>query len=151
MLLGFKRRFAPFVEEGSKTHTIRAIGLRRRFRPGDICDCYVDSRQKTMRLLGRFRCTRVEDICIATGPSPSRPLAVWVGDQLLTDEEANGLFYRDGFRGELLYRKTAMQQAAEFWAGRKFPFRGHLIHWEFKPGTAIDKPKARKRRAGGKA
>ena len=22
MLLGFKRRFAPFVEEGSKTHTI---------------------------------------------------------------------------------------------------------------------------------
>ena len=24
MLLGFKRRFAPYVEDGSKTHTIRA-------------------------------------------------------------------------------------------------------------------------------
>lgn len=30
MLLGFKKRFAPMVEDGSKTHTIRA---KRKIRP----------------------------------------------------------------------------------------------------------------------
>ena len=58
MLLGFKRRFAPFVEEGSKTHTIRA---KRKIAPkvGETCHCYVDPRQKTMRLLGRWTCVKV--------------------------------------------------------------------------------------------
>jgi hypothetical protein len=64
MLLGFKRRFAPFVEEGSKTHTIRA---KRKIRPkvGEVCHCYVDPRQKSMRLLGRFPCVKVETIDIS--------------------------------------------------------------------------------------
>jgi hypothetical protein len=63
VLLGFKERFAPFVEEGSKTHTIRA---KRKIRPrvGEICHCYANPRQKSMRLLGRFECIRVEDLRI---------------------------------------------------------------------------------------
>lgn len=54
MLLGFKRQFAKYVEEGSKTHTVRGF---RKISPkvGDICHCYVDPRQKTMRLLGLSR------------------------------------------------------------------------------------------------
>ena len=63
MLLGFKRRFEPFVSEGSKTHTIRAA-RKNPPRVGQMCDCYVDSRQKTMRLLGRWVCTKVESILI---------------------------------------------------------------------------------------
>lgn len=53
MLLVFKRQFASFVEEGSKTHTIRG---KQKIAPkvGDVAHCYVDPRQKSMRLLGRW-------------------------------------------------------------------------------------------------
>lgn len=63
MLLGFKRRFAPHIQDGSKTHTIRA---KRKLRPkaGETCHCYTGLRQKGARLLGRWRCVRVQDIII---------------------------------------------------------------------------------------
>jgi hypothetical protein len=151
VLLGFKRRFAPFVEEGSKTHTIRAIGKRRAFRPGDICDCFVDSRQKTMRCIGRFKCVRVEEIAIHPTHQQSKPIAVFINGERLTAEESDLFFYRDGFRELTGETYQHMHQAAEFWRfPDRAPFVGHLIHWEFKPGTANAKPKASKRRAGGK-
>lgn len=148
MLLGFKRRFAPFVEEGSKTHTIRAIGKRRPFKPGDICDCYVDPRQKTMRLLGRFECVRVEDITITEYFNPMIPLAISINGHLLSTDETESLLWRDGFRDKGGEKYEAIHHAAEFWkdrlAGGK-AFHGHLIHWRWKPGTANAKPASRKR------
>ena len=127
MLLGFKRRFAPYVEEGSKTHTIRGV---RKIAPrvGETCHCYVDPRQKTMRLLGRFPCVRVERIQIRETNHPPVPLVVKIDGLLLTPEEADLLFQRDGFRDEGGETYTHMQQAAEFWKDR-LPFEGQIIHW----------------------
>ena len=138
MLLGFKRQFAPFVENGSKTHTIRARGKRRRFRVGDVCDCYVDSRQSTMRLLGRFPCVRVQDVRIeqlrvkAPGANFTIMLRVFVDGAELSPDEANEFFRRDGFRRPGIY--PPMAQARDFWSEplAKGAFEGDLIHWEFK-------------------
>jgi hypothetical protein len=119
MMLGFQRRFAPFVLDGSKTHTIRAV---RKIPPkvGETCHCYVDPRQKTMRLLGRWPCVRVEEIII------TRYQLVYVEDQILSRSECNSLAWRDGFRSA--DRGRAFEEMMEFWEGR-LPFRGQVIHW----------------------
>lgn len=136
MLLGFKRQFAPYVEEGSKTHTVR--GLRKNLpRVGEVCHCYVDPRQKTMRLLGRFECTGVQAIVISETGIQWAPLTVKIDGVPLTVDEANAFFHRDGFREEWGETYTYMHQAAAFWKGKEFPFEGHLIHWSFEPGTAV--------------
>lgn len=129
MLLGFMRRFAGFVEEGSKTHTIRGV---RKVSPrvGETCHCYVDPRQKTMRLLGRFPLVRVEQIRIEATNSQSVPLRVYIQGERLSPSEADALFLRDGFRDLTGETYQHMQQAAEFWKDR-LPFEGHIIHWRY--------------------
>lgn len=117
MLLGFNRRFAPFVEDGSKTHTIRA---GKRWRPGMRCDCYVDPRQKTMRLLGRWPCVKVEPIRI------TEQHTIIIYGQVLDFEECNALAWRDGFRDS--GPAKAFPDMMEFWTGR-LPFEGQIIHW----------------------
>jgi hypothetical protein len=127
VLLGFKRRFATFVEEGSKTHTIRgkrAIAPK----PGEICHCYVDPRQKTMRLLGRWPCVRVEPIRIEPAVHPAR-LVIRIDDNALSDDETEALLVRDGFRESNAETYPAMAQARDFWEDR-LPFTGTLIHWD---------------------
>ena len=96
MLLGFKRRFAPFVSDHSKAHTIRD-SRKIRQRVGQRCDCYVDPRQKTMRLLGRWECVGVEEILIV-GDGTERGTRVQVGGAWLTEDERNSLAWEDGFR-----------------------------------------------------
>ncbi len=129
MLLGFKRQFAPFVEEGSKTHTIRS---ERKISPkvGEICHCYVNPRQKTMRLLGRFECIRVDEIKIEESIRQSIPLVVRINGVKLAPDEADALFYRDGFRDLTGETYQHMHQAAEFWKHR-LPFEGQMIHWRY--------------------
>jgi hypothetical protein len=131
MLLGFKRQFAPFVEDGTKTHTIRAI--RKTFpKAGEMCHCYVDPRQKSMRLLGRFPCVKVDAITITAFFNPMIPLALSINGQLLSTDETEALLWRDGFRDQGGETYQAIHHAAEFWkerlAGGK-AFHGHLIHW----------------------
>ena len=130
MLLGFQRRFAPYVRDGSKRHTIRARGKRRRFRPGDRCDCYVDSRQKTMKLLGRWPCLKVQEIKIAHGSE--HPLRVWIDGEELRPDEVEALFRRDGFRSDPAVEVGATVEALGFWRKRLAagPWVGDLIHWE---------------------
>lgn len=131
MLLGFKRRFAPMVEDGSKTHTIRG---KRKIAPkvGEICHCYVDPRQKTMRLLGRWECVRVENISIVTKsehpPEYLDEVEVRIEGELLSVDERNSLAWRDGFRG--CGMPGAFGEMMKFWEGR-LPFEGHVIHWRF--------------------
>lgn len=155
MLLGFKRRFAPFVQDGSKTHTIRAKGKRRPFRVGDICDCYVDSRQKTMRLLGRWPCVKVETIVVYEC-GDGRFGVVVDGIELTPDEKA-ALAWRDGFRSGP--RAEAFTEMMQFWMrthgdgrpievsrvnfpvqgeplvakhGKALSFEGYIIHWQYE-------------------
>lgn len=124
MLLGFKRRFASLVESGAKTHTIRGVSSRE-WRPGVTCHCYVDPRQKTMRLLGAWPCVRVEEITIEGGwEALSGEFFGDVkinGSSLLSDEREQ-LSKRDGFEN--------FADMAEFWRGR-LPFKGQIIHWDF--------------------
>ena len=156
MLLGFKRRFAQYVWEGSKTHTIR--GFRKNPpKVGETCHCYVDPRQKTMALLGRWECVRVETIrieitwhyCASFG-------RVWVEGQSLTEDEANVLAWRDGFRGSSGYCANcavpssvdkAFAEMVAYWvklhpkrrAGTRYGFRGHIIHWKYIEATRATK------------
>jgi len=124
MLLGFKRRFEPYITNGSKTHTIRAA---RKGMPkvGDRLDCYVDPRQKTMRLLGRWLCVKVEEIII---DSDGIYLGKLSDRHPLDKDEIEALAFRDGFRD---YRfNSHFEEMMKFWKGR-LPFHGYIIHWDF--------------------
>lgn len=153
MLIGFKRRFAPFVEDGSKTHTIRAI---RRIAPkvGEMCHCYVDPRQKTMRLLGRWPCVKVEDILIYERAEGT--FGVFVDNVELTPDEKDALAWRDGFRSYNPNYMGAFVEMMRFWSathgegrridvnsinhpigepvamlgGKALDFHGIIIHWK---------------------
>ena len=129
MLLGFKRQFAPFVEEGSKTHTIRAP-RKVPAKVGEICHCYVDPRQKTMRLLGRWPCVKVEVIEIdAPQEYHWTEVEVTIDGVRLSADECNALAWRDGFRQ--MGRDHAFRLMVDCWDGR-LPFRGHIIHWKYQ-------------------
>lgn len=148
-LLGFKRRFADIVEDGSKRHTIRAV-RKIPIKVGDVCHCYVDPRQRTMRLLGRWRCTKVQEIRIVAQQAYSRgvpPLVIEFvtdgkSDIVLTSAETERLFWVDGFRDESADAEPwpHTRQAWEFWKGKEFPFESQMIHWDFD-NPIIVKPK----------
>jgi hypothetical protein len=128
MLLGFKRRFAPLVEDGSKTHTIRD---REPPQVGETLHCYVDPRQKTMRLLGRWECVAVDVITIAwvrNGPRADPEIEVAISGLRLQADECNALAWRDGFRSN--GRDGAFAEMMEYWKG-DLPFKGWLIHWDY--------------------
>jgi len=144
MLLGFMRIFAPFVEDGTKTHTVR-LGRAQRPKPGDMCHCYVDPRQKTMRLLGRWKCTSVQNFRAELKVERIRcrnratkydvvPVAVriWIDDAELGADEVNEFCWRDGFRP--VRRCDAWIAFAHHWIAhyKFYQFEGDLIHWEYK-------------------
>lgn len=130
MLLGFRNRFAAMVEDGSKTHTIRAPRGRMP-SIGEMCHCYVNPRQKTMRLLGRWPLVKVEEIAIIRAEAGE--VLANVEDMIVIDgvrlsfDEANALAWRDGFRSR--GREWAFDEMLEFWRGR-LPFYGHIFHWK---------------------
>ena len=133
MLLGFKRRFAEAVETGAKTHTIRT----RIPSVGEIAHCYVDPRQRTMRLLGRWQITRTETIVISRhgnvylAPRPlvqewlkESPLKAW-GFVRLTPDEIDAFAKADGFPG-------GAEEFLEYWDDYgRLPFMGYVIHWAY--------------------
>ena len=127
MLLGFKRQFAPYVLDGTKTHTIRAI-RKHPPRVGEICHCYTGLRTMACKLLGRWPCVKVEEIRLEFWPAYMR---IHVGGESLTPDEAQALAWRDGFR-----EKDALAAMHGFWwkvhkmnePGQVFD--GHLIHWK---------------------
>lgn len=140
-LYGFKKRFVPFVLEGSKTHTIRAHRTHQD-KPGDICHLYYALRTKQATLLGRFPCTKVEEIKVCL--SDSRPLPfstplITVDGEILSLDECIALAWRDGFRDGP--REQAFDRMMAFWEGR-LPFSGQIIHWNYRlgeiNGNAID-------------
>ncbi len=125
MLIGFQRRFAAYVEEGSKTCTIRAK-RKRPPRVGEICHCYVDTRQKTMRLLGRWPCIAVQDVRIEDGQ-------LLLDGMLLDPDESNFLAWKDGFRPEHSTESApgrSFESMLDFF-GPRLPFRGTLIRWDY--------------------
>lgn len=158
MLLGFKRMFESYVKDGSKTHTIRA---KRELRPrvGETCHCYGDVRQKTMHKLGRWPCSRIQDIQIVgkkgffspvqagviVRPGHYQAISVVIDGTELDANEKDMLAWKDGFR----YPKTpnstfgCFDLMVDFWVGthgkgsnKDIEFDGDMIHWDFtKPVT----------------
>jgi len=117
MLLGFKRRFAPYVEDGSKTHTIRATANGAAGRRDLPLLCR--SQAEDMRLPRQMAVRAVEEITVSGGWE-SRS-GEFFGDMhingvRLDHDERNALAWRDGFRS--LGRDRAFEEMMEFWRGR---------------------------------
>lgn len=113
----FQKQFVPFVECGAKQHTIRGI-RKSPDRVGNTISCYYAMRNKACRLIGRWPCTRIENILITPGGM------VRVNGNYLEDDERETLARADGFQDFATF--------IAFWSGR-LPFRGHIIHWKWSP------------------
>jgi hypothetical protein len=118
-LYNFKKRFAPFVLDGTKRHTIRAK-RKHPTKVGDAVHLYTGLRTKQAQLLGRSVCVRVEEIRISGSQQ------VFVDGVELNADEKNALAYCDCFRSRGVPR--AFEEMMEFWEGR-LPFVGDIIHW----------------------
>ena len=117
-LYNFQKRFARFVRDGSKRHTIRAK-RKHPDKPGDTLHLYTGLRTKNAELLGRAICVRVEDIRI------DQNCGVLVDGERLRLSERNALAFCDGFRSRGV--DHAFEEMMEFWNGR-LPFSGDIIH-----------------------
>ena len=133
-LYNFKPRFVPYIEEGSKTHTIRAHRVVRD-SVGDTMHLYTGLRQKGARLLGRFPCIKVEEIRI------TETQEVLIDGVQLDREERDLLAWRDGFRLDQtvfahgdphvpLHVGCFEMLMMPFWVGR-LPFEGEIYHWRW--------------------
>jgi hypothetical protein len=149
VLLGFMRQFAPYVENGTKTHSIRKIRQGRNIQVGDRLDCYVDPRQKTMRLLGRFPCVKVEEIVIEwLAVKHGMTILISIDGRELAGDEAESFAWRDGFRKSRpaswnRNSSSSIGQMHDFWhqayGHAAFPFFGHLIHWDYSRPVIVRK------------
>src|SRR5262249_29422194 len=128
----FQPRFVPFILDGRKQHTIRAYRRNFREQAGNVCHLYTGLRQPGARLLGRFFCTRVENIVITPGRM------VRVGGEWLEPSEYGRLARADGFESS-----AAMM---DFWTGR-LPFNGQIIHWQWNQDQLANQGKTKKARS----
>ncbi len=147
MIVGFKRRFEPYVKDGTKRHTLRDPRAGdRQIEVGDRLDCYGDVRQKTEHLLGRWPCTRVQEARFEL--HEDRGPVMSIDGVELSIDEANAFAWRDGFRwieagtgfvsAQLL---GCFGMMMKYWIddGKVFPFTKRLIHWNFdKPMPGPD-------------
>lgn len=149
----FKGQFVPYVEEGSKPHTIRA--RRKNFaKKGDMLYLYFGMRTKFCRKIREESCTDVRTIFIgylfkkvAIGICNKRlddfeleELKAGkidlneIGFKILSDVETNRLAWRDGFRPEgSSYYNTAgcFDLMMRFWnTTHELPFYGDIIYWD---------------------
>lgn len=115
-LYNFHRRFVPFIQDGRKTHTIRAT---RKYpdKPGDTLFLYQGLRTKCAKRIALVVCTKVEEIAITNTPLHRVSLA----GHLLDQSEEEQLARADGF--------SSFQEMMNFWDGR-LPFTGQIIHWK---------------------
>lgn len=121
MNLGFQDQFVPLVEDGSKTHSIRA---GERWKVGMRADLYAKPRQKGMRLIFRAPVVRVERIEII------EPFRIFIDGVELDSKERKILAWRDGFRPSSYANMASVESMAEFWRGRT-PFHGQIVHWDY--------------------
>lgn len=135
--------FKPFVQDGSKTHTIRAE-RKIPVKAGEVCHCYTGLRQKGAELLGRWRCVKVQDIHIWQDFQFEHPwnFHVSIDGEMLDRHERDALAWRDGFRSELLISEFStacfgsFSLMVSFWMKEhkgdgNLDFHGQMIHWDF--------------------
>lgn len=144
MILGFKEQFVPFVEDGSKTHTIRA---GERWKVGMRADLYARPRQKDMRLIFRDLVTKTDPIRIEhsgrVGFQLVKNTSIFIAGNELKDFELDLFAWADGFREDCDINEPygvvgAFEQMVAFWEsehkfGRKVHcFHGQVMHWDYE-------------------
>jgi uncharacterized protein YqfB (UPF0267 family) len=123
-LYNFKEKFVARILSGEKTHTIRPRRARAD-KPGNTLHLYTGLRHKGARLLMRVPCVKVEDIEMdACGHECNCDATVVIDGVDLDAGERDAFAVRDGFED--------FADMLDFWVGR-LPFKGHVIHWEYKP------------------
>ncbi len=148
MLINFKPQFRPFIENGTKRHTIR--GNRKDGQlphVGEVLHLYTGLRQPGAQLIGRWPCTGTQPIIIM--PLGESNLQVALEGIVLSLEETALFLWRDGFR-EYLGIKISEGNTMSIAAARAFwneplsikpMFAGHVYHWAFdQPFMGPTKP-----------
>lgn len=120
-----QKRFEAPIEQGFKTHTVRAKGKRRHARVGERVQLYVAMRTKHCRLILEATCTAVHDCRLGfEGACLTRAT---VNGQAVADLDAFAI--SDGF--------TDAAEMGAFWADQHGLtdgfFDGLLIEWASLP------------------
>lgn len=131
MLLNFKMQFRSKIESGEKRHTIRAKRKNRLARKsvsprvGEACHCFTGLRTKNAKVIGRWVCTKIQEISIVEAwPPCGKPwICVMIDGYSLSPDEKEQLAIADGFKN--------FPEMMKFWKGR-LPFQGDMIHWDFE-------------------
>ena len=134
--LSFKKQFVPYVEDGSKQHSIRAM-RKRPFVVGDTLQLYYAQRTAQCRHLSDAPCVKVSDIGIYGAH-------VWIDGVELSSDETNMLAWRDGFRHVhsdgtytmISYGCFALMLG--YWTkeyGDNIDFKGQMPHWDWSKRT----------------
>lgn len=120
-----QKRFEASIEQGFKTHTVRAVGKRRHARVGERVQLYVAMRTKQCRLIMEATCTAVSPIRLTFAESILTEVAIAGKD--FGDVEAFAV--SDGF--------PSAQELGLFWADQhgltEGDFEGLLIEWAALP------------------
>lgn len=159
-LFGFRARFVPMIEDGTKTHTIRALSSLVA-APGHPVALYTALRTKQARLILRAECVKVDAVLIYPDLGevfvrpyigidwlPERP-ELWplvlrnpheYAFAQLDSGERDLLAWRDGFRpqhGAEDPAAGAWAEMREYWLDMhgEDPFIGTITHW--KAGEVI--------------
>jgi hypothetical protein len=123
-LYNFMPQFVAPIKKGTKTHTIRAPRAHPD-KPGNVLHLYMGLRTRSVELIMRVPCVKVEDILIRERPSLSEDATdrfeVAIDGLGLEADEKEALAQRDGFKN--------FTEMMKFWNGR-LPFIGHIIHWK---------------------
>ncbi len=115
--LNFQGRFAPLVESGEKTQTIRPP-RKRPICAGDTLHLYTGMRTRACRKLG-------EAFCYLVSPIIVNEECCYLDGLPLNDVQAERIAQRDGFT-------SWRELAAWFKAQYGLPFNGVLIRWEMR-------------------
>lgn len=123
-LYNFMPQFRDPIKRGTKTHTIRAPRAHPD-KPGNMLHLYLGLRTRSVELIMRVPCVKVEDILIRelrgiSSDSTDR-FEVAIDGVGLEADEKEALARRDGFEN--------FNEMMKFWNGR-VPFTGHIIHWK---------------------
>jgi predicted transcriptional regulator len=113
-IYNFQPRFAPFVLDGRKQHTIRALRAYPDI-PGNTLHLYTGLRTPRARLLARVRCISVDRLRISTAHD------VFIRRDKLSASARERLARADGF--------ASFADMMDFWRGR-LPFDGQIICWD---------------------
>jgi hypothetical protein len=132
----FQERFIPFIQEGSKNCTVRALRLGRvqHVKPGETIQLYTGLRTKHCRKIGKATCSDVQRIritknriCFLVAKDTGEDLEVVLNNPA-------GFAWRDGFRPE---GSTADSPAGAYDLMVRFisknygvPFEGVVIFWK---------------------